>query len=91
MRCSVSTEIAIPVGVRRHLNDQRIHDSARRFCFKGKGPKKISLLRRDLLRKPVAPIVRIAAVMLESQDAKVIRPDAVIGNAASDIVALQPR
>ena len=66
-----------PVGVRRHLNDPRIYEPAQKF-FKRKGHKKNSLLRRDLLRRPVAPIVLIAAVMLESQDAKVIRPETVV-------------
>ena len=61
-----------PVGVRRHLNDPWIYEPAQKF-FKRKGHKKNSLLRRDLLRKPIAPIVRIAAVMLESQNAVVDR------------------
>lgn len=56
------------IGFRNHRDS---------FVLK-KSPEKNSLLRRDLLRKPVAPIVRSADVTLESQDAKAMRPDVVI-------------
>ena len=59
------------------LNAPLIYEPVRQFFLKKRPQEKRPTLR-ELIRKPVAPIIRTAAVMLESQDVKVIRPDTVI-------------